>query len=58
MGFRDEKSGLTKWDPYAFAEGVIWLAFDDLMPSQQRLTIAKRIVNWVDATVDIEQPRK
>jgi hypothetical protein len=36
---------LTKWDRYAFAQGVVWLAFEDLMSSQQRLTIAKRAVN-------------
>jgi hypothetical protein len=27
---------LTKWNRYAFAQGVVWLAFEDLMPSQQR----------------------
>jgi hypothetical protein len=36
---------LTKWNPYAFAQGVVWVAFEDLMPSQQRLTITKRAVN-------------
>jgi hypothetical protein len=56
--FQGREIRLTKWDRYAFADGVIWLAFEDLMPSQQRLTVAKRIVNWVDATVDIEQLRK
>lgn len=49
---------LTKWDRYAFAQGVVWLAFMDLMPSQQRLAIAKQVVNWADATVDVEQLRK
>jgi hypothetical protein len=49
---------LTKWNPYAFAQGVVWLAFEDLMPSQQRLTIAKRAVTWADSTVEIERLRK
>ena len=44
---------LTKWNPYAFAQGVVWLAFEDLMPAQQRLTIAKRAVTWADSTVEI-----
>jgi hypothetical protein len=44
---------LTKWNPYAFAQGVVWLAFEDLMPSQQRLTIAKRAVTLADSTVEI-----
>jgi len=49
---------LTKWDRYAFAQGVVWLAFEDLMPSQQRLTIAKRAVSWADSTVEIARLAK
>jgi hypothetical protein len=49
---------LTKWSPYAFAQGVVWLAFEDLMPSQQRLTIAKRAVTWADSTAEIERLAK
>ena len=49
---------LTKWNPYTFAQGVVWLAFEDLMPSQQRLTIAKRAVTWADSTVEIERLAK
>ena len=49
---------LTKWNPYAFAQGVVWLAFEDLMPSQQRLTIAKRAVTWANSTVEIERLAK
>jgi len=56
--FQDREIRLTKWDRYGFAQGVVWLAFEGLMPSQQRLTIAKRAVNSLDATVDIEQLRK
>jgi len=44
---------LTKWNPYNFAQGVVWFAFEDLMPSQQRLTIAKRAVTWADSSVEI-----
>jgi hypothetical protein len=49
---------LKKWDRYAFAQGVVWLAFEDLMPSQQRLTIAKRAVTWADSSVEIERLAK
>ena len=49
---------LTKWSPYAFAQGVVWLAFEDLMPSQQRLTIARRAVTWSDSTVKIQRLAK
>ena len=56
--FQGQEIRLTKWDRYAFAQGVVWLAFVDLMPSQQRLAIAKQVVNCADATVDVEQLRK
>jgi hypothetical protein len=49
---------LTKWNPDAFAQGVVWLAFEDLLPSQQRLSIAKRAVNRADSTIEVEQLRK
>jgi hypothetical protein len=49
---------LTKWNPYAFAQGVVWLVFEDLMPSQQSLTIAKRGVAWAGSTVQIERLEK
>jgi hypothetical protein len=56
--FQGQEIRLTKWDRYAFAQGIVWLAFVDLIPSQQRLAIAKQVVSWADATVDIEQLRK
>jgi hypothetical protein len=45
---------LIKWNPYLFAEGVVMFAFEDLMPLDERLTIAKRAVNWADSTVEIK----
>jgi hypothetical protein len=48
----------TKWDRYAFAQRVVWLAFEDLMRSEQRLTIAKRALSWADSTVEIERLAK
>ena len=56
--FAGREVRLKKWDRYTFAQGVVWLAFEDLMPSQQRMTIAKRAVNWADSTVEIEQLAK
>ena len=49
---------LTQWNDHAFAQGVVWLAFEELLPSEQRLTIAKRAVNWADSTVEVEQLKK
>jgi hypothetical protein len=56
--FAGREIRLTKWNSYTFAQGVVWLAFEDLMPSQQRLTIAKRAVTWADSTVEIERLAK
>ncbi len=48
---------LTKWDRYAFAQGVVMVAFQDLMLDRST-AMAKRAVTWVDATVDTEQLAK
>jgi hypothetical protein len=56
--FDEREIRLTKWDPHLFAQGVVVFAFEDLMPVEQRLTLAKRAVNWADATVEIERVEK
>ena len=48
---------LAKWDQFLFAEGVVWLAFEELMPKKQLLDVAKRAVSWADATVDLDTER-
>jgi hypothetical protein len=55
VGFNEREIRLTKWDRYLFAQGVVMLAFEDLMPWQKRMTMAMRAVTWADATVHIEQ---
>ena len=49
---------LTKWNRDAFAQGVVWLAFENLMTSQRRLSIARRAVNSANATVEVEELKK
>jgi hypothetical protein len=56
--FAGREIRLTKWNSYAFAQGAVWLAFEDLMSSQQRLTIAKRAMTWADSAVEIERLAK
>jgi len=61
--FDRREIGLMHWDPYLFAQGVVMLAFDDLMPLQpmplpQRNTIANRAVRWAYSTVDAKQLAK
>jgi hypothetical protein len=49
---------LVRWDPNLFAEGAVLLAFEDLMPVERRLTIARRAMMWADATVAVAQLSK
>jgi hypothetical protein len=49
---------LSKWDPYLFAQGVVMLAFDDLMTLDERLVMSKRAMTWADSTVDATPPGK
>lgn len=49
---------LTKWNPYLFAQGVVMLAIQELMPPRQRVEMAMRAVNWADSTVDVQQLKK
>ena len=56
--FAGREIRLTKWNRYAFAQRVGWLAFEEVMPSQQRLTIAKRSVTLADSTMEIERLAK
>ena len=58
VGYREREIRLTKWDRHLFAQGVVMFAFEDLLPIEQRLILAKRAVNWADATVEIERVEK
>lgn len=45
---------LIKWNPDLFAQGVVLFAFEDLMPLDQRLAVARRAVNWAGSTIEIK----
>jgi hypothetical protein len=45
---------LTRWDRYLFAQGVVMLAFADLLTGDRKIAMTKRAVNWADSTVEIE----
>lgn len=49
---------LTQWDRYLFAQGVIMLAFEELMSLEERATMAKRAVSWADSTIDVKRLTK
>jgi len=44
---------LKKWNKYKFAQGVVLLALDDLMPEDKTLSLSKLAVLEVDSTVDV-----
>ena len=46
---------LTKWDRGLFAEGVVMLTFQKLLPLDRTLALAKRALNWADATIEVSQ---
>jgi hypothetical protein len=58
VSFDERELKLTKGNRHAFAQGVVMFAFEDLMPVEQRLMLAKRAVIWADSAVDIKQLRK
>src|SRR6266446_7201654 len=45
---------LIKWNPYLFAQGVVVIAFEDLMPPEHRSAVARRAVNWAGSTIEIK----
>jgi hypothetical protein len=44
---------LTKWDRYQFAQGVVLLAMDDLLPEDKRLSLTRLAVLGAESTVDL-----
>ena len=46
---------LVRWNPYLFAQGVVMLAFQDLLPVQRKLNMTTRAVSQADATVAVQQ---
>jgi hypothetical protein len=46
---------LVRWDPYLFAQGVVMLAFHDLLTVERRLSMTSRAVSQSDASVAVQQ---
>ena len=49
---------LTRWDPFLFAQGVVFLSFDDILPRTKVTEVAKRAVIWADSVVEVQKLRK
>jgi len=46
---------LRTWNRYLFAQGVVILALGELLPSEEKVAMAKRAVSWADATISAQQ---
>lgn len=52
--FGQQEIRLKKWDRNAFAQGVVMVAFGDLMHDRSA-AMARRAVTWADATLEVER---
>src|SRR5215467_14438819 len=49
---------LKRWNRGLFAQGVVILAFEDLLTPQRRTIITNRAVSWADATLDAREMQR
>jgi len=49
---------LAKWEPDLFAQGVVMLAFEALMPPERRMAITRRALTLAGAAIDVTQLAK
>ena len=53
LNYNERELLLTKWDKNMFAQGVVLLAFEDLLPAGKRFKLSGLAVSLADATVDV-----
>lgn len=58
VDFHNKTILLKRWDRDLFAQGVVILAFEDLLTPQRRTIITNRAVSWADATIDTREMHK
>ena len=46
---------LVRWNPYLFVQGVVMLAFQDLLPAERKLSMTTRAVSQANATIAVQQ---
>jgi len=44
---------LIRWNPYLFAQGVVMLAFQDLLPIERKLTMKGRALSQAEASIAV-----
>lgn len=58
VDFDNKRVLLKRWDRSLFAQGVVVLAFEDLLTPQRRIIMTNRAVHLAEATVDIREMQK
>ncbi len=49
---------LVKWDKYQFAQGVVVLAVNEMLPADMRISLTKLAVLEAESTVGVEELKK
>jgi len=55
VDFPKHEIQLKKWNGYTFAQGVVLLAVDDLLPLEKRLSLTKLAMTEAESTVDLRE---
>ena len=58
VDFNNKRVLLKRWDPNLFAQGVVILAFEDLLTPQRRMIMTNRAMNLAEATVDFREVQR
>ena len=58
VDFDNKRVLLKRWDRNLFAQGVVILAFEDLLTPQRKMIMTNRAVNLAEATVDVREMEK
>lgn len=55
MVSQEREIRLVRWNPYLFAQGVVMLAFQDLLPVERKVSMTTRAVSQAGASVAVQQ---
>lgn len=58
LSYAEHEIQLTKWDKYKFAQGVVLLAFEELLSPNNRLQLVRAALSEADSSVDVNELKK
>jgi len=58
VDFNNKRVLLKRWDRNLFAQGVVILAFEDLLTPQKKMIMTNRAVNLAEDTLDVSEMQK